>query len=59
MDLSNERSFTTEFLDKELKSKLKEDKGKGKKKKSKKKGANPSLDGNNCDLIDWDNENVL
>ena len=58
MDLSHERSFTTEFLDKELKSKLKEDKSKGKKKKSKKKGTNPCMDGNKCDLIGWDSENI-
>lgn len=61
VDLSNDRSFTTDFLDKELKTKLKEnDKGKGKKKKSKKKGANSSgKDGNNCDLINWDHENEM
>jgi len=61
VDLSNDRSFTTDFLDKELKTKLKEnDKGKGKKKKSKKKGANSSgKDGNNCGLINWDHENEM
>jgi len=60
VDLSNDRSFTTDFLDKELKTKLKEnDKSKGKKKKSKKKGNNSSANGNNCDLINWDHENLM
>jgi len=60
VDLSNDRSFTTDFLDKELKTKLKEnDKNKNKKKKSKKKGNNSSANGNNCDLINWDHENLM
>lgn len=63
VDLSYDRSFTTDFLDKELKSKLKENdkinKKTNKKKNKKKNGGGGGTSGKDCDVIQWDDCNVM